>query len=54
MIKFALALVDGGLDLVSVSSQVHAFNKKLEDPMTEEEIDRTIMVTVGNRFQQNP
>lgn len=50
MIKFALALVDGGLDIISVQKQVHVFNSKLENPMDEAEIDNTIMVTVGKRF----
>lgn len=53
MIKFALALVDSGLDLITVSKQVHAFNKKLNDPLDEEEVDSTIMVTVGKRFAKN-
>ena len=52
MIKFALALVDGGLSLVEVDQQVRAFNKKLNTPLTEDEITTTIMVTVGKRFQQ--
>lgn len=51
MIKFALALVDSGMDLMSVAKQVHAFNKKLNSPLDEEEIDSTIMVTVAKRLQ---
>lgn len=51
MIKYALALVDSGMDLISVSSQVHAFNIKMNNPLTVDEIDRTIMVTVAKRFQ---
>lgn len=50
MIKYALALVDSGMDLISVSRQVHEFNKKLSVPMAEEEIDTTIMVTVAKRY----
>lgn len=53
MVKFALALLDSGLDLISVSRQVHAFNKKLNDPLDSEEIDSTIMVTVGKRFAKH-
>jgi len=52
MIKFALALVDSGMDIVQVNAQVHAFNKKLSDPMSEDEIDGTIMVTVSKRFEK--
>lgn len=50
MIKYALALVDSGMDLVAVNQQVHAFNKKLNTPLSEEELDSTVMVTVGKRF----
>lgn len=52
MIKYALCLVDAGWDLPSVQAQVHAFNKKLSDPMTPQEIDSTILVTVAKRYQQ--
>ena len=52
MIKFALALVDSGMNLVEVSHAVHAFNNKLSSPLNEEEIDSTIMVTVSKRFQK--
>jgi hypothetical protein len=51
MIKYALALVDTGMDLVTVQKQVHAFNLKLNTPLTEEEIDSTIMVTVAKKLQ---
>lgn len=52
MIKFALALVDSGMSLIEVNQGVHAFNKKLNTPLTEDEIDNTIMVTVAKRFQR--
>ena len=45
MIKFALALVDSGMDLITISKQVHSFNSKLSNPMTESEIDSTILTT---------
>jgi hypothetical protein len=51
MIKFALALVDSGMALPEVSRSVHAFNKKLQSPMTEDEIDSTILVTAAKRFK---
>jgi hypothetical protein len=50
MLKFALALVDSGMDLVDVSKAVHSFNGKLNTPLSENEIDNTIMVTVGKRY----
>lgn len=52
MIKYALCLVDSGWELTEVRDQVHAFNKKLERPMSEIEIDSTIMVTVAKRYQK--
>lgn len=51
MIKFALALVDSGMPLVQVSKAVHAFNAKLSQPLPEDELDSTIMVTVGKKLQ---
>lgn len=52
MIKYALALVDSGMDLIAVGKQVHDFNKKMNNPLTEEELDKTIMITVAKRFQK--
>lgn len=52
MIKFALALVDSGMDLITVQKQVHAFNAKLNTPLTEEELDSTVMVTVAKRYSK--
>ncbi|ASB43088.1 putative DNA primase [Erwinia phage vB_EamP_Rexella] len=50
MIKYALALVDSGMDLVSVSKQVHAFNAKLVNGLPEDEINTTILATVAKRL----
>jgi hypothetical protein len=52
MIKFALALVDSGMSLIEVQKAVHAFNKKLNQPLADDEIDNTIMVTVAKRYQR--
>lgn len=51
MIKYALALVDSGMGLIETQKQVHAFNQKLNNPLSENEIDSTIMVTVAKRFE---
>lgn len=50
MIKFALALVDSGMALSEVDNAVKAFNKKLNTPLTETEINSTVMVTVAKRY----
>lgn len=52
MIKYALALVDGGMDLMTVQKQVHSFNQKLNNPLSEDEIENTILQTVAKRFQK--
>lgn len=49
LLKYALFLVDAGWALVDVSRQVHAFNKKLAEPISEDEIDNTILVTAVRR-----
>jgi hypothetical protein len=52
MIRYALALVDSGMDLVTVSKQVHAFNQKLSKPLPQDEIDTTILTSVARRYQK--
>lgn len=52
MIKYALALVDSGMDLVSVIAQVKAFDQKLPEPLGEDELNRSIFVTVSKRYQK--
>lgn len=51
MLKYAYALVDSGMSLMDVQNQVHSFNKKLNNPLSENEIDGTIMVSVARRMQ---
>ena len=50
MIRYALALVDNGMSLMEVGKQVHAFNQKINNPLPEDEIDSTVMVTVAKKF----
>lgn len=54
MIKYALALVDGGHSLVDVNRMVLDFNKKLSNPLSEQELASTVLTTVGKRFQAKP
>ncbi len=52
MIKYALALVDSGqMDLRQVNDRVHSFNKALNNPLSEDEINATVLQTVAKRFQ---
>ena len=50
MVKFALTLVDGGMDFYDVQKQVLAFNKKLNNPLAVTEIESTIMQTVAKKI----
>lgn len=50
MIKYALALVDSGKDFNEVSTLVHAFNKKLSNPLDPDELNSTVLVTAAKRY----
>lgn len=50
MLRYALTLVDSGMDLVDVGTHIHAFNKKLNNPLDADEIDTTIMSTVAKKY----
>jgi len=50
LLKFAMALVDSGLDLYQVQQATLAFNAKLSNGLPEDEIRQTIFVSVSKRF----
>ena len=50
LLKYALCLVDNGLDLEIVENKVLGFNKKLKDKLPEEEIQNTILVTARKHW----
>ncbi len=50
MIKYALALYDNGMTITEIETAVKSFNKKLSNPLSETEIDSTVMVTIGKKF----
>lgn len=52
MIKYALTLVDNGMDFGAIRNQVLAFNAKLQEPLDQAELDRSVMVTVAQRLQK--
>lgn len=51
MHRYAMVLVDQGMSLSAVKQHVHAFNKKLSSPLSDDEIDSTVMITVAKRYQ---
>lgn len=54
MIKFALALVDTGMSFPEVEAKVLAFNAKLADKLSDNELRKTVLVTVAKKLQNNP
>jgi hypothetical protein len=50
MIKFAYALVDSGMTLHEVEQNVIAFNQKLSNGLTEQELRSTIFQSVAKRY----
>lgn len=51
MIKFALALVDSGMDYNTVQQKVLSFNAKLSNGLSSDELQRTVLVTAAKRLQ---
>lgn len=49
-LRYALCLVDSGLSFEDIETKVLAFNKKLKDRLSEEELQKTVLVTAYNRF----
>jgi len=52
LLKYGLVLVDNGYDIDSVRNAVVDFNSKILDPLPEEEIHRTLMITITKRMAE--
>lgn len=52
MLRYALALVDGGWSLLDIQNAVHSFNDKLAEPLRRDEINSTILKTVAKKVQE--
>lgn len=50
MFKYGMALVDFGLTFEEVSSQIKKFNKQLSNPLPEEELEKSVLVTIAKKF----
>lgn len=53
MLKFALALVDNGMDFMSISTQIKNFNQRLANRLSDDEINSTILQTVSKRMSKH-
>lgn len=51
LIKLGFALVDKGYDLESIKLAIQEFNQKLNNPVTKEELEKTIFVSVAKKLQ---
>lgn len=49
LLKFALALVDAGTPYVEIEGRVLNLNKQIQNPLTEDEIRNTVLVTVAQK-----
>ena len=49
LVKYALMLLDSGMDPVSAEEQVYAFNDKMADALPREEVGQTVIRTIQNR-----
>ena len=49
-LKYALCLVDSGLEFDSIEAKVLSFNKKLKDKLPEEELQKTVLITAYNKY----
>ena len=52
LFKYAMILVDNGLSLREVEVKLKKFNKQLSDPVTDEELDKSILVSVAKKVKQ--
>jgi hypothetical protein len=52
MLRFAMALVDGGVGFDEVSARTIDFNKKLPEPLDEDELHRTVLVSAAKKYDE--
>ena len=50
LLKFALALVDVGLSYIEIEGRVLNLNKQIQNPLTEDEIRNTVLITVAQKI----
>lgn len=51
MIRFALALLDAGMDYPEIETKVMTFNAKLSNGLSSDELRRTVLATVAKKLQ---
>lgn len=52
LLKYAMMLLDSGMDPTDIEQRVFEFNAKLDDPLTEDEIGKTILKSLWSKVQK--
>jgi hypothetical protein len=52
MLRFAMALMDNGVGYDEVAARTIDFNKKLPEPLEEDELHRTVLVSVAKKYDE--
>ena len=52
LLRYGLMLVDSGYNLVDIEMKIDSLNQKLENPLSNDEIDQTIMKAVQKKYYQ--
>ena len=50
LFKYGMALVDSGLSFEEVATKVKKFNKQLSNPLPDEEVEKSVLVTIAKKF----
>lgn len=51
LLQYALILADSGFQLKDATDAILAFNKKLQNPLSEDEIEQTIFKTLSKKYE---
>lgn len=53
LLKYGLMLVDAGYNLVDIDMKIVSLNEKMDNPLSNDEIEQTIRKTVQKKYYQN-
>lgn len=53
LLRYALMLVDSGYNLVDIDMKIDNLNRKLDNPLSSDEIEQTIRKTVSKKYYQS-
>jgi hypothetical protein len=52
MAKYAFMLKDSGMDFSETESRIIAFNGKLSDPLSDTELQETILKSIASKYKE--